>query len=201
LNYALPEWFDPMPKPHTARPPQTIPLVLAGHQASNILPEGRSVSNGTGRQPFKSPFVRALVDKQLDVEVVMLEGTTVRTDRQYEEPGRKKFMVYNPVLLAAIRRGIGHATEVFDVIEALHDALPEKCQRWASIESQIDALISCGNQLDVGKALLNLAANEAEDRLIGRASRAGSQGRIDLGFYGPGGNFFGGATALGSVGF
>ena len=62
-------------------------------------------------------------------------------------------------------------TEAIDLLEAVHDALPEDCQNPATPQSMALALVTCFDRLDVNQAVKNVIYNQIEDAIVGYLGR------------------------------
>lgn len=87
-------------------------------------------------------------------------------------PGTKerKFILAldNGSMLGIVVNAVG---ETNDVLEALHDALPKGCQTGTTPQAMAADILGCYQQMDLGKALYNLLANQLEDNVYGRLGR------------------------------
>jgi hypothetical protein len=73
-------------------------------------------------------------------------------------------------------------TEGLDVLDVLHDALPEQCQvPDGTPQEKALALYNCLDQLDLDAAIKGLILNAIEDAIVGRANQLGQDAADDLG--------------------
>lgn len=202
---APPSFIDPMPRPGTSPVAVTSPLVRRPKRPSPYLVEQDMVTYGPRdlKRRYKSPFIKMLEDRKLDVQLVLLQGTTKRTRYQDELSGNKpKVKPSLPGWARVVMRAIGTATEVGDTIDALYWALPPDCRRkngGKSVSRKVNALLACGDRMNGAKALENIARNEIGDRAIAAGNRQAAQSLIDANMYGVTGRPFGGNSILGKV--
>lgn len=128
------------------------------------------------------------------VEVVESQGNWVRAEpHRSRPPGRGerevKARTKNKALLAAGRLAggaISMATESYDALMAVYDALPQDVKRQAcnslsqdnraSVAEKVLAIVQNLDRLDLGKAAYNLVYNQIQDYLIGKLSKVAEEG-------------------------
>lgn len=78
-------------------------------------------------------------------------------------------------VLAAAARLYDKATEAKDIIDAIHEALPKKYQVKGGLIAKTKAIYDHFDQLDMAKAVANLAANHYTDKVIGKLHSYGKK--------------------------
>lgn len=189
-----------MPEPWPERLPfgktlaYTVPITFA--MAANMpevqeFPESSRRGQPRGRL---KPDIRAGTEIAIEVSprgtkrkvspVRVLQGPPSPGDREHKWSGKFAASAL-PKLFDAI-------TETSDIVDALHDALPEKCQvgaplshtsqskysgkskavggklKSAAIWAKAQAIVNCPEGPDLTQALINLVLNEVGDRIAGR---------------------------------
>lgn len=71
-------------------------------------------------------------------------------------------------LVRAMGKALSGYSELGDLVDSLHDALPESLQAKGNIYDKLIALYTHANHIDMDQAVKNMIQNEIEDRHMGR---------------------------------
>jgi len=85
---------------------------------------------------------------------------------------RKMLIVKRAPLVAAVGAAYGFLTEVGDIIDAVHKALPKKFQRGRNMKDKARDIIIHWKHIDPYAAAYNIAADQLQDFVIAKASKA-----------------------------
>lgn len=113
------------------------------------------------------------------------------------EPGTREQKTGMTRAQYLVVRAINETTEVFDILDALYDALPDHAKaRWKNTEyekmaptpyDQLRQLYEHTHEIDVHKAYINLVKNQIEDKAYGKLGQISGQFSRDFGIsYGAG---------------
>lgn len=142
--------------------------------------------------PLPQPVPTPLISRRLNHPFIRQTGNEPQPNpgKRVEPPRRpppegqkeRKLVARGGVLRAFVSAArVAHvATEVIDIVEAFHSALPKAFQakptyhdgRWwkASPQAKAQAVYDNVDQIDWYEAAVNLAKNEVGDRVLGRAN-------------------------------
>lgn len=159
---------------------------------------GRRTNPATRTNPFRSPTEQTQVGpgRQHPGSVSPVPPPSDRTSqvsspRQPPGPGKKerkmKVAVNNSSFGGRLIGGLG---ELADAVNAMHDALPKELQlKYATIPEKALQVYRHINEVDLNEAVMNMLANQGEDRFIGKTGqdtavlndRLGNPGGVTLG--------------------
>lgn len=195
----------PKPDPWAPRPEPVSPFPPEKPFPPNPRPDP-----GGRPKPPVDPYVPSV-----DIDTGAISNNpliTPRPGRHYKRPPgsneREKKTTENPGAYYRILNGIvGFAGEAGDVVEAVYDALPKSETRWKGRDGKwrdrdygpiekAKRIFNNLDKLDVDKAIENIIANEAEDRLIGGLSKGAREGLARKGWGDPNRNPFGTPSRL-----
>lgn len=197
----------PEPKPDPWAPP---PEPVSPFPPEKPFPPNPRPDPGENPKPPVDPYVPSV-----DIDTGAISNNpwiTPRPGRHYKRPPgsneREKKTKKNPGAFYRILNGIvGFAGEAGDLVEAVYDALPKSETRWKGRDGKwrdrdygpiekAQRIYNNLDKLDVDKAIENIIANEAEDRLIGGLASGARKNLARKGWGDPNRNPFGTPSQL-----
>lgn len=149
-----PYWWDPMLNPPLApmAPPNSVPPVRWRPPPAE-RPETSSRGNYAPGHASPAP----------DLGPSPLPSRPPARTKERKIGGRKGswFRKYGGALLS-------HASEAGDLVDALHDALPDKYQSDGNMADRLRALYEHSDEIDFDEAVRNIWQNHQEDRIWGQ---------------------------------
>ena len=196
----------PEPKPDPWSPPEPV----SPFPPEKPFPPNPRPDPGENPKPPVDPYVPSV-----DIDTGAISNNpwiTPRPGRHYKRPPgsneREKKTKKNPGAFYRILNGIvGFAGEAGDLVGAVYDALPKSETRWKGRDGKwrdrdygpiekAQRIYNNLDKLDVDKAIENIIANEAEDRLIGGLASGARKNLARKGWGDPNRNPFGTPSQL-----
>lgn len=175
--YPDPFTTNPM-RPHVypARNPRSVTITMPGPARDALL--GRGLPHGRTVGPMRGENDVINVERGVQVDVRTDAGGRTRVD--YDTPPRpstntrlqdREVKSKTKAMAGAMMRLMGSWSEARDGIEQLWKALPARLRRAGARDTfgQLQELIRNSSSINWADAARNLAMNEMEDQIIGRA--------------------------------
>lgn len=150
------------------------PFVHPGNDLKPTPSPDQPSENDPALRPRARPLPGVGPTIQIDPGGITFKPPTHRPAPPSGRTKERKFIANLPP--GTFARIINNITETVDVIDAIHDALPEDCQKGDTPQAKLQDLYNCYHRLDVGQAMINLRNEAAEDKIFGRIGSGAGKG-------------------------